>query len=178
MQSWQTKSSEIVYETPWIKVRRDEVFNHNGTPLTYSVIETQHPSVFIIALNSDGKVLLEYNYRYTIHQESWELPAGHTDGEDSLTAAKRELREETGFISDEWTDLGVVYQAVGVAKMPMHVCIARNVQIADTTPQETDEQIIKYQFFAPEEVDQLIRDGEIISAGEIAAYCMAKIKGF
>jgi hypothetical protein len=75
MADWQTLSSEIVYETPWIKVRRDEVRNHLGKPLTYSFIELQHPSVFIIAVNDRGEVFWQKNYRYTIKQIIWELRA-------------------------------------------------------------------------------------------------------
>ena len=178
MPSWHTKSSEIVYETPWIKVRRDEVLNHLQKPLTYSVVDAQHPSVFIVALNSNGQILLQQNYRYTIDKVSWELPAGHSDGQSPIIAGKRELLEETGYKSDDWTVLGKLYQAVGVANLPMHVCIARNIYRATGTINEDGEHIIKQQFFTPEQIDAMIRDNQIISAGEIAAYYMAKLKGF
>src|SRR4030095_6537795 len=81
---WKTKSSDIVYETPWIKVRRDEVLNHHGKALTYSVVELHHPSVFIVAANDSGAILFQKNYRYTIDQTIWELPAGHSEGKKIL----------------------------------------------------------------------------------------------
>ena len=166
---WQTKSSDIVYETPWIVVKRNQVINQVQRPLTYSIVEARHPSVFIIALDSDGRVLLERHYRYTIDQTAWELPAGHSDGQDSITAAKRELKEETGFESSDWEDLGVLYQAVGIANLPMHVCVARDAY-QTSAPSDEDEHIVSSQFFHPEEIDAMIKNGEIISAGEIAAY--------
>lgn len=178
MPSWHTKSSEIVYETPWIKVRRDEVLNHLQKPLTYSVVDAQHPSVFIVALNSNGQILLQQNYRYTIDKVSWELPAGHSDGQDPITAGKRELLEETGLESDDWTVLGKLYQAVGIANLPMYVLVARDVRPAQVKPDEDSEQIIEQAFFTPGQIDDMIKESKAISAGEIAAYYMARLQRF
>jgi 8-oxo-dGDP phosphatase len=177
MKDWKTLSSKEIYETqtPWIHVRRDEVENHLGKPLTYSVVSLHHPTVFIVAVNNKKEIYLQKNYRYTIDQTIWELSAGHSDGQDALTAAKRELLEETGLESDDWTNLGEYYQAIGVANFPLTVCLAKNVRAATFQPQEDVEQIVDRRFFSMDHVRQMIKNGDIIDATDIGALYIVKL---
>jgi len=68
-------------------------------------------SVAIIALTKDKKLILEKVFRYNFKQSFYELPAGNFDpGEENpAEAAKRELLEETGYLSEEFIDLGKHY---------------------------------------------------------------------
>lgn len=174
MSDWKTLSSKVMYETPWIKVRRDEVVNHAGKPLTYSVVDLRHPSVFIVAMNSYGEILLQKNYRYTIDQTIWELPAGHSEGQEPVEAAKRELLEETGLASSHWANLGRFYQSIGTANMPLFICLARDVQ-RKGTPTETIEQVEEQRFVSFNEIEAMIERGEIINAADLGALYLAKL---
>lgn len=173
MADWQTLSSEEVYSTPWISVKRDEVLNHNGKPLTYSVVKLNHPSVFVVATNSKNELLLQNNYRYTINQHLWEIPAGHSDGEDPLRAAKRELQEEANLASDDWKDLGTLYQAVGIGNIPMRVFWARNVHAINGQLDDL-EDISQHHFVSPQVIESMIERGEIIDAPVLAALYLVK----
>ncbi|MDK7312317.1 NUDIX hydrolase, partial [Streptococcus oralis] len=67
------------------------------------------PAVAILALNND-KLLLVKQYRKAIEKAILEIPAGLVDpGEDLLTAAKRELEEETAFQAENWQALDKFY---------------------------------------------------------------------
>lgn len=176
MSDWQTLSSEEIYKTPWIRVRRDEVLNQNSKPLTYSVVELHHPSVFIVATDSEGKVLMQQNYRYTVNKRLWEVPAGHSEGEDLLHAAQRELAEETGLASAEWTRLGRCYQAVGIGNIPFEVFLARNVQ-STHHDLDKDEDIANQRFMSIEELEDLARQGKLEDAPVLAALYLAKLHG-
>ena len=65
-------------------------------------------AVAIVPMTEDGCVIMETQYRYPLRRTVFEIPAGKLDTpeEDRLEAAKRELREETGFTADIWTSLG------------------------------------------------------------------------
>ena len=66
--------------------------------------------VNVVAITEDEDVVMVRQYRHGIDDITLEIPGGMVDpGEDMLTAAKRELREETGFVSEHWTDLGSVH---------------------------------------------------------------------
>lgn len=176
MSRWQTLSSEEVYRTPWITVRRDEVVTKNGKPLTYSVVSLHHPTVIVVASNANGEVLIQQNYRYTIDEIMWEMPAGHSDGEEPLVAAKRELLEETGLTSDDWVSLGTQYEAVGIANVPFHIFWARNVQ-GEPKNNDDEEDILGHRFASAKEIDTMVYEGKFKDCQSLAALCMAKAHG-
>src|SRR5688572_25044287 len=152
MTNWKTVSSKEVYSNPWIRVREDAVLDHLGKPLTYGIVELIRNSVFIVAKNSNGQICLIKNYRYSLNKIQWEIPAGFLDeGENSLTGAKRELLEETGLVSNEWYELGTLYQAGGVGKIPYTVFLAKNVQ--PSTARLAAEDISEQTFFSHADID-------------------------
>lgn len=175
MAAWKTLSTEWVYETAWLKVRRDKVMNHNNQELTYSVVELHHPSVTIIAMDDEGRLLLQRNYRYPLNKTLWEFPAGMSDGENLLVAAKRELLEETGFTSDDWTSLGNVCVAVGIANIQSEIFLARDVQYM-SDKRDKDEQISDQQFMKTSEIEDLALDGQLVDGSTLAALYRLKLQ--
>jgi 8-oxo-dGTP pyrophosphatase MutT (NUDIX family) len=175
MAGWKTLSSEKVYETAWFKVRRDKAINHHNQELTYSVMELHNPSVTIAAMDDQGRILLQRQYRYPIDKTIWEFPAGHSDGEEFLTAAKRELSEETGLSSDNWTDLGRINVAIGVANIQSQLFLAKNVQ--KTAEISDEEEDIGEQRFVPlAEIEELALTGELIDASVLSALYLIKLR--
>ncbi len=176
MSDWKTLKSELVYETPWIKVRRDEVLNHVGTPMTYSVVDLKHPSVFIVAVNDKKEIFIQREYKYTIDRDIWAIPAGHTDGNEPLLAAKRELLEEAGLVSDDWTCLGRFFQGIGVANLPYYIFLARDVR-QKTAASDKLEQISGQHFVPLKEIERMVAKGGFCDAPALAAVYAAKIHG-
>jgi ADP-ribose pyrophosphatase len=177
MAGWKTLSTEVVYETPWIKMHRDEVLNQNGDPLTYSYMELQNPSVFVVAVNDKGEILLQSVYRYTIRKRVIEIPAGYINpGEDIQSAAVRELREEAGLTSDDWQSLGCINQIIGIGIVPVYAFLARNAR-PDGNATDKDEDINDRRFKKLEDIEEMIRSGEMIDSPVIAILYMAKLHG-
>jgi 8-oxo-dGTP pyrophosphatase MutT (NUDIX family) len=105
---WKTLSSREVYQNPGIRVREDRVIRPDGKPGIYGVVESPG-GVGIVALDSEKRVILVGQWRYTLKRYSWEVPTGGKHhNETFLAAAKRELKEETGLRARQWKAMGTV----------------------------------------------------------------------
>ena len=108
IEPWQVLDTKYSYRDRWLAVRSDTVRVPNGTVLSpYHTLEFPE-WVCAIALTARREIVLVEEYRHGVGRLSFELPSGAPDeeGEDVLSAMKRELREETGFGSREWHALG------------------------------------------------------------------------
>lgn len=174
--TWQTNTSRTAYENPWIRVREDRVTRPNGAPGLYGVVEMRHPAVFVVALDADDRVVLVEIDRYTTGPGSWEVPAGATDGEDPLVAAKRELAEETGLTATEWTELGSLHALNGIAVAREHFFLARGLAdavAADASQAEEGIGQVRRVPFA--EVRDMIAEGRLRDGESVAALSLAAI---
>ena len=125
-------TTDHVEEPGSIRVRRD-LIHHSG-------------SVVVLAVDDSGstpRVLLERQYRHAAGDYLWELPAGRIDpGEHELTAAKRELLEETGYTAAKWKRILKFYASPGFVAETMSVFLATGLQAGEAQPEE-DEVIYK-----------------------------------
>ena len=141
---------------------RDEVLLPNGKKSIREGI--MHPGAVVVLPFLDGKTLImERQYRYMPDKIFYELPAGKTDpGEDFLTTAKRELREETGFEAGSWTFLSHLYPAIGYADEKMAVYLAKDlVQRGANTDSDEFLEVLEVPV---EKALEMLRRGEITDA--------------
>ena len=105
-------SSEMIYDGKVLHVYKDQVTLPNGHTALREVMR-HVGAVCMVALTEDNRVVVERQFRYPLGQVITEIPAGKLDSfdEDRLEAIKRELREETGYVADEWMELGDYHPA-------------------------------------------------------------------
>ena len=168
---WTTTATREVYANRWLRLREDEVVRPDGGSGIYGVVEVANPAVFVVALTDDDEVVLVDLYRYTTGRWSTEIPAGSTDGEDALVAARRELAEETGLAADEWVEVGAMSSLNGICDAPEHVFLARGLRAVagDAAATQAEEGIADVRRVPFADVLGMIGRGEITDAETMAA---------
>lgn len=175
MNAWLTRSSTTVYENPWIRVREDEVDRPDGAPGIYGVVEVRNDAVFVVPVTDDDEVVLVEVGRYTTGVLSLEVPAGGSDGQEPLLAARRELREETGLAADRWELLASMFALNGICHAPEHVFLARGLRPADEPTEQAEEGITAVRNVPWSQVLGLVADGTITDGETVAALMYAAI---
>jgi ADP-ribose pyrophosphatase len=103
---WTILSEREVYDNNWISVNEYDVLNPAGGKGIYGKVHFKNTAIGVIPLDDDLNTYLVGQYRFPLNRYSWEIPEGGGPlNSDTLTSAKRELKEETGLVAEAWTKL-------------------------------------------------------------------------
>ena len=165
---WEKLSSDIKYENPWISLTEYNVITPAGTKGIYGKVHFKNIAIGVIAIDNEDNTYLVGQYRFPLDVYSWEIPEGGCpEGTDWLTAAKRELKEETGFEAGKWTELLQMHVSNSVSDEFAVVYVAEDLIAGEAEPEETEAlQIIKMPFI--EAVDWVMQ-GKITDSISVAA---------
>ena len=156
---------------------RENVTLDNGVITDMEFVE--HPgATAIIPMLNESRVLLLKQYRHSLRQYIWEIPAGTLDPQESImNCAKRELIEETGYSAHQWQKLGEITPVPGYSDERIHIFLATDLQPAEQNL-DTDE-IINVHDVGFSEAIEMIEKGEIQDAKSIAGLYLAlnRLKG-
>ena len=125
MDKWKTICSQALLDTKWVKVRKDAVELPNGQHIDDFYAITINEAAAIVALDDYGNIILKKEYRHCYGRDLIEIPAGGFErGEEGLEVAKRELLEETGYVSDDWQFIGKTVESSAKLTNYMHIYFA------------------------------------------------------
>lgn len=159
---WQVVTSEIVIETPYLRLRRDEIELPDGKRVgSYYVRESRGFSV-AFALTPDEHVVLVRQYKHGVAETVLELPAGGIDQDETPEAcAARELAEETGYVGEQpFEHLGSFFFDPTGSTTRYHLYLARDVRPLVAQSLDVTENIaIELATF--EELRRYVQDGTI-----------------
>lgn len=124
----------------------------------------------VIPLTDDDRVVVVRQFRFGVDGVTLEIPGGMCDrGEDPREAARRELREETGYDARDFVSLGSVHPNPAIQNNRCHTFLARGAfRAGDPQPDENEE--IAVETVPLDDVPKLIADGTISHALVVAAF--------
>lgn len=163
-----TQSREV-YTCKLFKVTEDEaVDKKSGFDIKRSVVRHAGSAV-MMPVDEERRILLVRQYRLPADKYLWELPAGKLDeGENALQAARRELKEETGYKAKKWSKLASFFVSPGYVQEKMTIFLAEDLVAGEATPM--DDERIETHWFKRREVAEMIEDGKIEDAKTIIGY--------
>jgi 8-oxo-dGTP pyrophosphatase MutT (NUDIX family) len=161
MKPWKWISGRLVQRTRIFDLRY-EVFVSPRTGQEIEATIVQSPDwVNTIALTPSREVVLIRQFRFGIGAHTVEIPAGMVNqGEEPLAAARRELKEETGYDSDSWSSLGSILPNPAFQNNRLYCFLAENcrkVAEQDQDPGEDIEVVLREL----ERIPGMLASGEI-----------------
>ena len=185
--TWEEVSTEHIIQDEWIDFRRSAYRLPDGNVFEPFYSFSRKDYVVVVASDCDGNYLCVRQFRQGIKEVTTEFPAGgleRSDGkeyrtggggfcsEDALTAAKRELLEETGYSSEDWTHLITIPSNATIADNFAYVYMAKNCCKAGR--QHLDEtEFLNVELHTEQEIEELIRTGRFQQAVHVMAWLLA-----
>ena len=186
--AWKEIRTEHIVQDEWIDFRRSAYRFPDGRIIEPFYSYSRRDFVVVVASDTDGKYLCVRQFRQGIKCVTTEFPAGGiepTNGgeyraknglsmsEEALEAAKRELLEETGYVSDSWRHLLTVPSHATIADNYAHVFVAENCR--KSGEQKLDEtEFLNVKKFTASEIEEMISQGDFQQAIHIMAWLLAQ----
>jgi len=161
-------SRTVIYENPWVNLYVDRVQFPSGRIIErHHVLEFEKEAVAVLVEDAQGQILLVHAYRYTTDSIEWEVPAGIVEpGEPIVEAAKREVREESGYESEDHELIYTFYPMNGISNKVFHIVhgyATRGTGVFDRNEEQEFKWVSKPEI---QEMirDRLVRDGYTLTA--------------
>jgi 8-oxo-dGTP pyrophosphatase MutT (NUDIX family) len=162
---WKVLSREYLARKFWYTVHVDKVELPTGAIIDEYFVNEYLPWVNVVAVTEADEVLLIRQYRHGLGEVHFEIPAGTTEAhETSLEdAARRELREETGYGGGRWSPLVTLSANPALTNNLTHTFLAEGVVRLDEARPDADEDL-RLHIVPVGELERLIEDGGFIQA--------------
>ena len=176
MRPWRTLDRRVVLSRPpWMEVAEERIALPDGREIDGFLSVRTRDFVVVVAVTDTSGIVLIRSYKHGLRRVSLACAAGYIeDDEEPLAAAKRELREETGYEAPEWTPLGQYVVDGNYGICTEHVYLARDARRV-SEPASGDLEEIEVLLVPRDEVTELLRRGEIVQLASAAALALARV---
>lgn len=175
--AWKRQGRSVEYAGPIFTIHKERVLSPvSGREQSFDTLESPD-WVNVVALTTTGNVVLIRQYRIGTNTITTEIPGGTIDpGETPLEAARRELAEETGYVSDHWEELGRVEPNPAFQSNTTHTFLARHAwRAGEQTPDENED--IEVEEYPLDQVPGLLANRTITHALVVCAFFYLALRG-
>lgn len=159
--AWETLDSQTAYECPGFTIRNESVRLPDDTETEFDYL-SEPPAVVVLPFTTDEEVVVIEEWRQAIKRINRGLPVGSVEPTDEnlSAAARRELREETGYTAERVEHLCTTEPANGIADSVLHFFVAYDC--TQTGDQQLDfNESIRAETTTLGELKADVRDGEL-----------------
>ncbi|WP_034452040.1 NUDIX hydrolase [Butyrivibrio sp. AE2032] len=184
---WKLIKEEHLKQDKWIDFRQNIYELPDGAHIGPVYNFSKHSFSVIVATDEQGRFICVKQYRHGIDEITTEFPAGGIEyketenhpyitatntkasEEEAFEAAKRELLEETGYVSDEWKHLFTVPANATLASNNVHIYAARNCR-KEGVQHLDDSEFLNVELLTEEELKKRIFGGDFKQSNHVLAW--------
>jgi ADP-ribose pyrophosphatase len=154
-------SRDLIANGAIIDYYQDTMELPNGNTAKWDLIDHKGAAA-MVAVREDGKLLMVRQYRNALGRETIEIPAGGLNGREEPTklAALRELKEETGYETEDAELLLSIYTTVAFCNEKIDIYLATGLKRQGAQHLDEDEYV-DVEAYDLEELKQMIFDCKI-----------------
>lgn len=173
-ENWQLIKSEPAIDLNIVKVRHDFYKNPRNQKVVKTIAIENKDAVNVIAKTKSNHLILVKQFRFGVGDYTLEIPGGMVDeGEAIETAARREMREETGYTGENWQYLGNVLSNPVWMDSYVHHYYMENAELKYDLNLD-DAEDVEIVYLTPKAVYKKIDAGEIKHPHTISAFYFAR----
>lgn len=171
---WQTISSKEVFSHPRLSLIEDEVVLANGKKAHYLTYKEAGNGATIICRDPERRILVQKEYSYPPNETIFQFPGGLVPRtEDAAIGANRELMEEAKLYANTLTPLGSYLINNRRTDARMFVFLATDLETRSLP--EDDEEVLEHFWKTEQEIEVMMRTGELIQAHALASWSLYKL---
>ncbi len=162
--SWKVLQTERIFDEPWLRVRKEKLRTTAGHVIDAFYLIDYDDWVTVVPVTIEGNIVLINQYRHGVGKEIIELPAGVIEkGESPIDAAKRECKEETGYVFEKFVYLGKTSPNPSMNTNYNHMVLALKGTNTMQQELESSEEIVPFEVSVAK-AKQMLFDNEFLQA--------------
>lgn len=189
--TWKLKEAKHLAQDEWIDFRACDYELPDGETIGPVYNFSKHSFSIIVATDEEGRFICVRQYRHGIDEVTTEFPAGAIEykdksdvpyitfdniiatEEDAFETARRELKEETGYVSDNWKHLMTAPSNATLSNSNVHIYCADNCR--RVTGQELDDtEFLNVELIDEKELNHRLYEGDFKQTIHMLAYFLYK----